>query len=174
LTDTREKKVARDFRLMRWTALRSAALASTVLGLALLLTTGTAIADRQALDASKARWSAAGISDYRYGYRRFCECNPETPPETLVTVRDGRVIDVRHRPHGADFDVTAAEDSFQWYRTVPELFSLIESGMARDAIVRVRYDEELGYPLEIFIDYGPDQPVDETDLRITRLEPGSP
>jgi hypothetical protein len=160
--------------MMRATGFSTAWLLSVVLGLTLLLSAGSAIADRQALEASKARWTAAGISDYRYGYRRFCECNPETPPETLVTVRDGVVTDVRHRPHGADFDVTVAEDNFQWYRTVPDLFALIESGLARATTVRVRYHEELGYPLEIFIDYGPDQPVDETDLRISRLEPGSP
>lgn len=166
--------VGREIRLIGFFGLVPRWLAGVGLGLALLLTAVAANADGQELEANLQRWVAAGISDYRYGYQKYCECNRETPPETLVTVRGGDVTDVRHRPHGADFDVMAAEDSFQWYWTVPELFGLIRSGLARGATVRARYDAELGYPLEIFIDYGPDHPADETDLRITRLETGNP
>ncbi len=138
--------------------------------IAMLLCPATGAAADQQLNENRERWSGAGISSYSYGYRKFCECNPETPPETQVTVNSGVVTDVRHRPHGADFDVLAEEKNFDLYYTVEELFGLVSSGYARGATVRVSYHETLGYPVQIFIDYGPDSFRDPLDLRLTRLE----
>jgi hypothetical protein len=145
--------------------------AIAITGLVLALAVGgvAAASDDDELEANRARWSASGLDAYQYGYQKFCDCNREAPPETLVTVRDGRVVDVRHRPSGTAIDVLAAEENFQYYWTVEELFSLIETGLSRDATVRADYDQEFGFPLAIYIDYGPDYPGDVLDLRLTRL-----
>lgn len=147
--------------------------AIAITGLALAFGVGAvvAVAGDDPLEANRARWSAAGVVAYQYGYQKFCDCNRETPPETLVTVRDGRVVDVRHRPGGTTIEVPAAEDNFQYYWTVEELFSLIETGLSREATVRADYDPQLGFPLAIYIDYGPDHLSDVLDLRLTRLTP---
>jgi hypothetical protein len=145
------------------------AIVTMTLALALAAGASAADSDDGALEANRARWSASGVEAYQYGYQKFCDCNRETPPETLVTVLDGRVVDVRHRPSGTTIEVPAAEDNFQYYWTVEELFSLIETGLSRDATVRADYDPELGFPRAIYIDYGPDHLSDVLDLRLTRL-----
>lgn len=129
-----------------------------------------AAAGTDTLELNKARWAAANVNEYEYGYRKYCECHSQAPPETVVTVREGSVIGVRHRPAGTDLEVVAAEDNFQYYWTVEELFSLIATGLSRDAIVRVSYDSELGFPTQIYIDYGPEHLGDELDLRLTHLD----
>ena len=117
------------------------------------------------------RWRAANLADYEYGYQKFCECHRESPPETLVTVRAGEVVGVRHRPQGIDFEVPAETRNLEFYWTVEGLFNLLESALEREAEVRVQYHETLGYPTELYIDYDREFIGDELDLKVTRVTP---
>ena len=121
--------------------------------------------------ASLARWKAAGLSSYEYGYRKYCECHPDSPPETIVTVRDGKVVAVRHRPVGYDHEVPAEAKNLQYYWTVDGLFTLLRAAFDRGANVRVSYDPTLGFPASIDIDYDADFIGDELDLKITGVTP---
>lgn len=127
-----------------------------------------AFAQDAALTASRERWRAAGLDSYEYGYRKYCECHPDTPPETVVTVRAGTVTGVRHRPVGSDVEVPAPRN-LDAYWTVDGLFDLLQRAYARGAQVRARYDETLGYPLELYIDYDADFIGDELDLKLTQV-----
>jgi hypothetical protein len=137
-----------------------------------LLGAGLARADA-ALDGARARWQSAALASYEYGYHKYCECHRESPPETVVTVRDGSVTAVRHRPAGSTTEVPAADKNFEYYWTIDGLFRLIESALERGVQVRTVYDAELGFPREVYIDYDADFIGDELDLRVTgvrRLE----
>src|SRR5688572_4165277 len=104
-----------------------------------------AVADAE-LDGARGRWQAAALAGYEYGYHKFCECHRESPPETTVTVRDGKVVAVRHRPAGTTTDVPAADKNLDYYWTVDGLFDLIASAQARGVQVRASYDAALGFP----------------------------
>ena len=123
------------------------------------------------LDAARARWQGAGLSAYEYGYRKYCECHRESPPETIVSVRDGDVFRVRHRPAGSATEVPAADENFDYYWTVDGLFRLLATAFERGVTVRAAYDATLGYPRELYIDYDPDFIGDELDLRLTAVTP---
>ena len=145
----------------------AAALAALVLG-------GTLAAHAdglEAVDESRRRWQAANVDSYVYAYTKFCECHPETPPETYVTVRNGEIVDVRHKPYGFDHYVQAEPRNFEWYWTIEQLFDLVASGIERGADVRVRYDDALGYPVRLFVDRDRYLIGDEIDLELTRLDP---
>lgn len=149
--------------------------------LACLLALGGALAAARAadgpateLDAARARWRAAALGDYEYGYHKFCECHRDAPPETLVTVRGGEVVRVRHRPQGYALEVPAEDRNLQYYWTMEGLFDLLDSAIERGVTVRARYDAELGYPTELYIDYDAELIGDELDLRLTRVERLSP
>jgi hypothetical protein len=119
------------------------------------------------LDNARARWQAAALAGYEYGYHKFCECHRESPPETVVTVQTGSVTNVRHRPAGSTVEVPAADKNFEYYWTVDGLFRLIASALERGVQVRAAYDAELGFPREIYIDYDSNLIGDELDLRLT-------
>jgi hypothetical protein len=119
---------------------------------------------------ARARWEAAALEAYTYGYNKFCDCHRETPPETVVTVSDGLVVSVHHVHADSAREVPAREGSLDLYWTIDDLFSLIESATTRNAVVRARFDDELGYPTMLFIDYDATLIGDEIDLRLTRLE----
>ena len=123
------------------------------------------------LDAARARWRAAGLAGYEYGYHKYCDCHRESPPETTVSVREGKVIGVRHRPAGTTTDVPAADKNLDYYWTVEGLFQLIRSALERGVHVRASYDPAQGFPREIYIDYDAEAIGDELDLRLTSVRP---
>ena len=147
---------------------------STALGLAALLATAPALpdeADLARLEAARARWQQVQTGDYRFGYRKYCECNRDEPPVTVVTVGEGRITSVHHLHDDSDREVPARDGSLDLYWTVDELFAKLATAYQRGAIVRAEYEPELGYPVSLFIDYDAAFVGDETDLRLTSFEP---
>jgi hypothetical protein len=131
---------------------------------------GLAAADA-ALDAARAQWRQAGLAAYEYGYHKFCECHPENPPESVVSVRNGAVVGVRHRPVGTTVEVPAEAKNLEFYWTMDGVFDLIASAQQRGVTVRVQYDAALGFPRSIYIDYDADFIGDELDLKFTSVAP---
>jgi hypothetical protein len=128
---------------------------------------GAAAADE--LQAGWARWTAAGLASYEYGYNKYCDCHRDTPPETVVVVADGAVERVYHLYGDSPREVPAREGSTDLYWTIEDLFRLIEGALEQNATVRARYDAALGYPTAVFVDYDADFIGDEIDVRLTRL-----
>jgi hypothetical protein len=128
-----------------------------------------AAGQQRELAAGRSAWRAAALVDYEYGYRKFCECHPDSPPETLVTVRGGRVVGVRHRPVGFDNEVQAEQRNLEFYWTVDGLFELIDAALARGVTVRASYDPMRGFPTEVYIDYDANFIGDELDVRLTTV-----
>lgn len=126
--------------------------------------------DAEELRAQRARWQDAVTGAYRYGYNKYCECHRDEPPETVVTVERGVVTRVYHLHADSDREVPAREGSLDLYWTMEGLFDLVETALASDASVRVRYDGTLGYPVQIYIDYDAAAVGEELDLRLTRVE----
>jgi hypothetical protein len=125
------------------------------------------LAEGVQLERARALWNDAAIGSYEYAYNKFCECHPVDPPETLVTVESEAIVNVRHRRAGFAREVPAEQQNLEYYWTIADLFDLIESAMTREATVRAEFDEALGYPKSLFIDYKEDLIGDEIDLRIT-------
>lgn len=140
------------------------------IGVAGLLLGGHSAA-AQDLAAGKAAWEATGIDDYEYSYQRVCECHPDIPVDTIVTVRDGKVVAVRYARKDYLEDVVLAADRVRWFRTIDDLFTLVESAQSRAAVVRAEFGSPQGYPTAIYIDYDADLVGDELDLKITSFTP---
>jgi len=121
------------------------------------------------LAAHRGAWRAARLTDYEYGYRKYCACHPDSPPETIVTVRGGEVVGVRHRLVDATNEVPAKAGSLKYYWTIDELFDLIDSAQRRGAQVRANFDRERGFPTEIHIDYDRNAIGDELDVVLTTV-----
>ena len=155
-------------------AVAAAGAARAAVALAATLIALAAAAQPPDLGASRARWKAAALASYEYGYRKYCECHPESPPETVVTVRNGAVVGVRHRPVDSVQEVPAEARNFRYYWTIDDLFDLLRAAFERDAAVRASYDASLGYPTELHIDYDLSFIGDEVDLELTRVTAISP
>lgn len=82
--------------------------------LALAASLATAQAD---LDAAKARWAQAGLTDYGYTVRRHCFC-PDSGDPYALHVRNGQPVNPQ--------PTTASDD------TVPELFDRVQRAIDQD------------------------------------------
>jgi hypothetical protein len=86
-------------------------------------------------------------------------------------VRAGQVVAVRYARPDYEPEVPVAAEKISWYRTIDDLFSLVETAAAAATVVRVDYNAELGYPQAIYIDYLTDLVGDEVELEVTRFTP---
>ena len=150
-------------------SIRYSLLAAVAAAMVTAVVVSRAAAQEPDLAAGRSAWRAAALADYEYGYRKFCECHPDSPPETVVTVRGGKVVGVRHRPVGFTNEVQAEQRNLQFYWTVDGLFDLIDAARARGVTVRASYDAKLGYPTQVYIDYDANFIGDELDLRLTTV-----
>ena len=138
--------------------MRLVALLTLFLGLA-----GSARAeDRQAaLDAAKAHWAAAAISNYGFTVQRGCFCPPQYTQPYSIHVRGGKAVGAPQEI--ADFD------------TVPKLHAFIQRHID-DYSLRVTYDAN-GVPTSIDddpIQYAVDDEMGITVSRFAKEDAGTP
>ena len=141
------------------------------IAIAAFLVSAAASAD-EALVANQSTWEAAGITTYEYRYRKVCDCHRDTPADTIVAVEDGVVIDVRYERDDYISEMPVNPDEFQWFRTIDDLFSLVATAESHATTLRVSYDETLGYPAYIFIDYDHALIGDEVELEVLQVKTG--
>lgn len=87
-------------------------------------------------------WEAQSIDDYRFAYHRVCFCLQRGTVQ--VTVRDGRVTDVRQVENGR----AVPRESWGEFLTVDGLFEEIAQAQARSDYTAVKFHPTLGYPVE--------------------------
>lgn len=142
-----------------------------VLAIGLLLIGALAVAQQSGSTATALeQWQRAGIDDYMYSYRKYCDCNKDEPPTTVVRVIDGSIERVHHLHDDSSREVPAREGSLDLYWTIDDLFAKLEIAVTAGAVVRADFDAADGHPVRIFIDYDTEFAGDETDLRDIALE----
>ncbi len=136
--------------------------------LSALAFSGVCLADDE-LTANRGLWEAAGIASYEYRYEKICDCHRDTPAETIVTVENDLVVGVRYARDDYLREIPVAEDNYRWFRTIDDLFTLVETASRSAATLRVAYEAELGYPSYIYIDYDHAMVGEEVELRVVSL-----
>ena len=127
----------------------------------------------EALETNRAKWEAAGIAAYEYRYQKVCVCHKEKPSDTIIAVSNGEIVGVRYDHEDYLDEVPVPPEKYDWFRTIDDLFALITGALEREAVVRVSYEPELGYPLRIYVDYEQDLVGEEIELQILEVREAS-
>jgi len=135
----------------------------------LLISVTTPVLGDEALDANRQKWEAANVSSYELRYQKVCECHREMPSDTIVTVDRGEIVGVRFDREDFLDEVLVPPERYEWFRTIDDLFALVAGALEREAVVRVSYEPELGYPAQIYIDYVQDMVGEEVELHVLEL-----
>jgi hypothetical protein len=99
--------------------------------------------------AALARWEVAGIASYTFEFRRLCFCGSDVTRRMHIEVEDGSVLAAVYVDTGEPVSDPAVSPP-----TIDDLFEEIEDAINRDAFSLIaEYDPELGYPIEVSIDY---------------------
>ena len=121
------------------------------------------------LDSNWDRWEAANVTNYEYRYQKVCLCHRDMPSDTIVTVYEGNIIGVRYDRENYLNEIPVSPEKYDWFRTVDDLFLLVARALEREATVRVSYEQELGYPIRVYIDYEQDMVGEELELHVLEL-----
>jgi hypothetical protein len=124
-------------------------------------------AAQAALDEARARWEAAGITDYTFTYRPVCFC----PPQVLtVVVEDGVVASVEAEADGdGEGGVVTGEPT-----TVDAVFDDLQAAIDDGVFAfTAEYDPELGYPVSTGIDVDERMADEEYGIQIEELIPAN-
>ena len=94
------------------------------------------------ISAAQRRWEQARIQDYVFKSSISCECLLEFATQKTVSVRRGRVVDVR------DIE-TGVRRPLSYRQPIDSLFALLRREAASPWRVDVEFDQRLGYPRRI-------------------------
>src|SRR5262245_38664946 len=109
------------------------------------------------------RWRAGGVRNYEFTFQRICFCADPIYYRGRVTVRDGRIVELKNTVSFRDQPI---EPNPALFFTVEELFARAQGPMGNAEIIVVELDEQLHFPKKIYIDFLETGPDDQDDLRI--------
>ena len=114
------------------------------------LASGRLAALRAELRVQRERWAGQRILDYQLTMSRSCFCPPEGAGLVVLTVLEGEPAEWQYFLSGDPI----APEWRAFFPTVEGLFDFVEDAIDRSAdSIEVRYDEELGLPTTVRIDY---------------------
>lgn len=123
----------------------------------------------EVLAANRARWTAAGIDDYRMTVQPQCFC---PPLRFTVEVRDG--VPVSHAFDDPAEDARIGElnqERAAELDTVEELFAMVENALEpAPATLRAAYGEQ-GWPREFWVDVSEMMADEEHGFTVTDFQP---
>src|SRR5690606_23652442 len=125
--------------------------------------TRTVTEDFSSIEDPRARWEAYELTDYTIEQRLGCFC--AGPLQFVAVVRDNDVVALRNASPPLE-----DESWVDHYRTVEELFDLIEEAQEVDpAVLEVTYHPRYGYPTRIYIDYSAQTADEEVGFTLSNL-----
>ena len=121
------------------------------------------------LTSAEARWRAAGLADYRFGFVKSCECLPAATSSVTMTVAGGEFVAATYIGDGTAADTALFRDAL----TFDRLFAFLHRALAQHpASFTAQYDPTLGYPVQVSIDYSITTADDEIFLSVFDLSRG--
>lgn len=124
--------------------------------------------------ANKDLWQKQNVENYSFEFSKLCYCgglfNPATvvvKADTIHSVLDPQTGEPLRDPQTNELVLQKYPKSFQ---TIDELFEVIENARENADKLNVEYDEKLGYPVLIEIDYIKEAIDDEVTYKIDNFQ----
>lgn len=123
---------------------------------------------------SRNLWQEQKIESYSFEFSKLCYCgglfNPATiivEADTIHAVLDPETAEPLRDPQTQELVLTKYPESFL---TIDELFEVIENAREKADKLNVEYDQNLGYPIHIEIDYIKEAVDDEVTYKVNNFE----
>jgi hypothetical protein len=95
-------------------------------------------------------WRSRNMEHYRFRFSRMCFCREPVILSGVVTVRNGEVVQVEDVRDSAG--ALISNPDLTEFKSIEELFSILEAQRATAELVVVRIDESLRFPAWIHVD----------------------
>ena len=114
----------------------------------------------------RAKWEQDGPDDYTFVLDRLCFCGEVGPYR--VSVRDGEPASMTD----AQGKQISAQEAEYLPESIDELFDILERDAVESDLVVATFDDELGYPLQAYVDSISNAVDDEVTYVVRKLTPG--
>ena len=122
---------------------------------------------QQTLDKYQQRWQQANIKHYRYTFKRGCFCPREYVTPVITEVKDNKVVSAHLKGNNQPLSEQLKGNK----QTITYFFDKIQDAINRKAhSIKVKYNEQYGYPESISIDYDARMADEELYLSAKNLE----
>lgn len=111
-------------------------------------------------------WEERGLTHYRFRYERICFCPPHIFLSAVVTVRDGVVVAVEDIK---SLGMPVANPGNAEFKSIEQLFALIEERSADHELVAVGFNDVLDYPERIETEFSERMTDDVESFRASDL-----
>jgi len=119
--------------------------------------------EQDELGKARARWEAHGSQFYSFTFQRGCFCPPAITRPVRIEVWDGVVVSAVDPDTGDPLDPPQ-----EGFPTIDDLFDEIQESIDREADeIQATYDEDLGYPVNVFVDWIINAIDDEMSFHVT-------
>lgn len=142
------------------------------LSLTLLTITSCATSVPQELTNNEKLWKDQDLENYDFTLERQCFCPEDWRGPVNIEVRGGTAVSVTYQSDGS----TVTEEKFENVDTIDKLFTLLNNAFAgkgnfdqKADSVDVTYDEQMGYPVTLYIDVSQQMADEEQGYTITNL-----
>jgi hypothetical protein len=127
--------------------------------------------DDHGLAAARDRWTKQAPGEYRFTWRRSCECPTEMTRPIEIRVTGRQITSAVY----VDDRSAVAEQFRSSLRTIEGVFDDLEMAIdQRTAEINLSFDPALGYPTSVFVDYSRQIADEELALQIASLTPTVP
>jgi hypothetical protein len=118
------------------------------------------------LRKAREKWEKAGFENYVFQFRWQCFCIREYVSLVELKVKAGNAVSGSYVEGGGELESERLAD----YMPIDQLFDLIQEAIDRDAhSIRAEYDPELGFPVDVYIDYNEMMADEEKGFTIERF-----
>lgn len=111
---------------------------------------------------NKNKWESLGVNSYKYTFQISCFCIPDVTLPKVIEVIDGEIMSVNEISY---------DDELHWgILSIAQLFDVIEKAEKNNvAVLDVKYHQEQGYPISVYIDRDKMIADEEMDYSVTSL-----
>ena len=118
------------------------------------------------LNQNRTKWASEMKPDYRFNFRWICFCVPEYIKLANISVRQNTIDSATFVEDG----VPIVAEGLERYQTIEELFDFIQEAIDENAhSISAGYHSELGYPMDVWIDYSAGIADEERGFKIDNL-----
>jgi hypothetical protein len=150
-------------RTLRWCGQITLAVAGVVAAASWIACSDPLGPEQDELGKARARWEAHGVQFYGFTFQRGCFCPPAITRPVRIEVWDGVVVSAVDPDTGDPLDPPQ-----EGFPTIDDLFDEIQEAIDREADeIQASYDEDFGYPVNVFVDWITNAIDDEMSFQVT-------
>jgi len=118
--------------------------------------------EKTELEANQEKWQNANIKNYTLELRRGCFCPKEYVGPVSIVVKDGVISSMTY----TETNEAVIEEAKDVFVDVDGLFALVEEATTKADELKTTWNDELGYPETISIDYLKETVDDEVNMTV--------